>query len=220
MNDHIDDQAELYALGALDEIERTRIERHVSACASCARRLGEAEATVTVLAAAEPSHVPAEGLSRRMRGALPPQPRKMQRGFHWQSGLVAVAALLVLTLIPVWVAVDRTRGRLAEMRQDEVALARIASSPFDRAGFAMRSEGGAMGARVLYGADGSWYYVVVMHPKPNMQVAYVHGGRMEMLGTVALHGESGSLYLPIKHKMEELALLDAGRVVGYAHLVY
>ena len=53
-----------------------------------------------------------------------------------------------------------------------------------------------------------------------MQVAYVHEGRMEMLGTVAMHGESGTLYLPVNHKMDELALVQGGTVVADAHLAY
>jgi hypothetical protein len=73
---------------------------------------------------------------------------------------------------------------------------------------------------VLYGMRGDWYYVVVMHPKPGMQVAYVHGGKMEMLGAVAMHGESGTLYLPVNHKMDELAILENDKVVADAHLVY
>jgi hypothetical protein len=43
---------------------------------------------------------------------------------------------------------------------------------------------------------------------------------MEMLGTVAMHGESGTLYLPVNHKMDELALLEGSTVVADAHLVY
>jgi hypothetical protein len=77
-----------------------------------------------------------------------------------------------------------------------------------------------MDAKVLYGPRGDWYYVVVMHPHPNMQVAYGHEGHMEKLGAGARHGESGTLYLPVNHKMEELALLENGAVVADAHLAY
>ena len=107
---------------------------------------------------------------------------------------LALAAALAIAFIPTWVAVDRTRVVSQAMRQDERALARIASAPeFNRAEFMANNK--AMDARVLYGTHGDWYYVVVMHPKPGMQVAYVHDGHMEMLGTVAMHGESGRTLL-------------------------
>ncbi len=132
---------------------------------------------------------------------------------------LAFAAALAIAFIPTWVAVDRTRVVSQAMRQDERALARIASVPeFNRAAFMANNK--AMDAKVLYGTRGDWYYVVVMHPKPGMQVAYVHDGHMEMLGTVAMHGESGTLYLPVNHKMDELALLEENTVVARAHLVY
>jgi hypothetical protein len=43
---------------------------------------------------------------------------------------------------------------------------------------------------------------------------------MEMLGRVAMHGDSGTLYLPVNHKMDELALLEGSTVVADAHLAY
>lgn len=220
MSDHIDDLAELYALGSLEELERARVEQHAARCAACAERLQEAERTVAALAQAQaqPEHEPSPSLRTRVERSLAHAPR---RGvLTWHPFAAAIAAAILLAFIPTWVAVDRNSALLA-MQQDERALARLASAgtQIDHAQF-MSPGNRPMDAKVLYGPHGDWYYVLVMHPRPGMQVAYVHDGRMEMLGKVAMHGESGTLYLPVKHKMAELALLDGDTVVADAHLLY
>jgi hypothetical protein len=215
VTEHIDELAELYALGSLDDLERLRVERHVSQCTVCASRLHEAEETVTAVAEAQPLHSPPP----RLRGRLLQSIERAPRRSAWRTWPAAVAAVLILALIPTWIAVDRSRTAQVAMQQDERALAMLASAPFHRAQF-MSPANRPMDAKVLYGMRGDWYYVVIMHPKPGMQVAYMHDGKMEMLGNIALHGESGTLYLPVNHKMEQLALLQGHTVVGAAHLVY
>jgi hypothetical protein len=219
MIDHIDELAELYAVGSLDELESARVERHAAECATCSARLHEAEMAIASLAQAQavPLREPSAQLQTRLKRSL----KQRNRGvLAWRPFAAAVAAAIVLALIPTWVAVDRNSA-LQAMRQDERALARLASAgtQIDHAQF-MSPKNEPMNAKVLYGPHGGWYYVVVMHPRPNMQVAYVHEGRMEMLGTVAMHGESGTLYLPVNHKMDELALVQGGTVVADAHLAY
>ncbi|HET9096464.1 MAG TPA: zf-HC2 domain-containing protein [Candidatus Baltobacteraceae bacterium] len=220
MTDHIDELAELYALGSLSELERARVERHAAQCSQCAGDLRRAQETVAALAQAQaqPLHEAPSSLQRRLDRSLVKSPRR--RGLTWHPFAAAVAAAIVLAFIPTWVAVDRNSALIA-MRQDERALARLASAgtQISHAQF-MSPKNRPMNAKVLYGPHGDWYYVVVMHPRPGMQVAYVHDGRMEMLGTVATHGESGTLYLPVNHKMDELALLEGSTVVADAHLVY
>lgn len=218
MIDHIDDLAELYAVGSLDEVAAARVERHAAQCAACATRLHEAETTVAEVAQAQA--VPLRDAPAPLRARLD---RSLDRGLPrvltWHPFAAAVAAAIVLALIPTFVAIDRSTAMLA-MRQDERALARLASAgtQIDHAQFMSGTE--PMNAKVLYGPHGDWYYVVVMHPRAGMQVAYVHGGRMEMLGRVQMHGESGTLYLPVNHKMDELALLEGTTVVADAHLAY
>lgn len=215
MNEHVGELAELYAIGSLDDSDRARVERHASSCAICAGRVADAEESVTRLAELQTMHEPPARLRTRLHSSL----AAAHKRHAWARTVpAAIAAALVLALIPTWVAVDRTRT-VAVMRQDEAALAKIAAAPFAHAQF-MSPHNRPMDAKVLYGMHGDWYYVVVMHPKPGMQVAYVHEGKMEMLGTVAMHGVSGTLYLPVNHKMEELALVSNGAVVGDAHLAY
>lgn len=215
MTGHIEDLAELYALGSLDDPERERVDRHVSGCAPCAQRLCEAEDAVTEIALAQAFHKAPPRLGRRLSGSIG-QAMPRHRTFAVPA---AIAAALILALVPTWISIDNNRTANLAMRQDEAALAKIASAPFGRAQF-MSPGKRPMNAKVLYGMHGDWYYVVVMHPRPGMQVAYVHGGKMQMLGRVAMHGASGTLYLPVNHKMDELALLAGGTVLADAHLAY
>jgi len=216
MIEHIEELAELYVLGSLDDLERQRVERHVSSCLPCATRVYKAEQAVAEIASGQPLYEPSHVLGRRLREAVRPAVRQ----HHWVTAGIAFAAALAIAFIPTWLAVDRTRVVTQAMLQDERALARIASEPsFNRAAF-VSTRNIRMDAKVLYGPRGDWYYVVVMHPRPGMQVAYVHNGRMEMLGSVAMHGESGTLYLPVNHKMEQLALLEDNTVIANARLIY
>ncbi len=213
MIDHLDDDAELYAVGALDDAARRRVEQHAAGCESCSSRLAQAQETVAQLAAGQPQFDPPKTLEERLSRTIRPGVRMPL----WPA--LAAAAVLALAFVPTWLAVDRTRLYGQSMQQDERALARIAAAPsFNRAVF--RGARGPMAAKVLYGTHGDWYYVLVMHPPAGMQVAYVHGGRMQMLGTLVRHGASGTLYLPVNHRMEELALLTGTIVIAHAHLIY
>ena len=46
---HIDQEAELYALGMLDDDERARVDEHLTTCEACTVRVGEAESAVAAL---------------------------------------------------------------------------------------------------------------------------------------------------------------------------
>ena len=216
MTDHIDELAELYAIGSLDEPERGRVDEHVRTCADCAERLDQAQRTVAEIAQAQPILQPPPRLRARLQKSIHPSARpRVLHVPHWQA-IGAIAAAFIIALIPSWVAVDRSRTAFEPYNQ---VIERIAEGPFNQATF-MSPHHEPMPAKVLYGRRGDWYFVMVMHPKPNTHVVYMHGGRMEMLGTVTMHGESGSLYLPIKHKMEELALVEGNTVVAAARLLF
>ncbi len=214
-----DDDAELYAIGALPADEAAAFEAHTRACESCAETAAVAFEMVAAVEAARPIVQPPASLAQRFRARSSNLPAiAIRPRMHWPTFALATAAALAIALLPTWLAVDRTRTLQSAMRSDEQALARIAMAPsVQHAEFMAGSK--PMG-KVLYGAHGDWYYIVIMHPKADMQVAYVHDGRREMLGHVAPHGVSGTLYLPVNHRMEELALVEGGTVVADAHLVY
>src|SRR5579862_5586237 len=97
LDEHIGENAELYALGHLGELESSRVDRHVRTCDSCAKRLGEAEVTVLrLIESGDVSEPPAE-LGRRIRFSAQTQPR-------W---IAAVAAAFLIGLLPWGVATLR-----------------------------------------------------------------------------------------------------------------
>lgn len=211
------EEAELYAAGVLPASDAAAFEEHLRACDDCPQRLADAFEAIATIESARPLAAPPPSLHRRLRATLSPTPRAA-RGPHWYAFAPAAAAAVAIALVPTWVAVDRSRTLQNAMLQDQQALARIAMAPtVEHAEFMAGTH--PMG-KVLYGARGDWYYIVVMHPTRDMQVAYIHGGRRELLGRVAPHGISGTLYLPVNHQMNELALLDGGRIVADAHLAY
>src|ERR1700688_4487918 len=88
---HVDENAELYALGTLSDSERAAVDAHVATCASCAQRVGEAEETVAALAVRQAA-VPSQ-LDRRVRGLF--ASRSVPRSLY-----SLVAAALILGLLP------------------------------------------------------------------------------------------------------------------------
>jgi len=59
---HLDDDAAAYALGALDASGMARVDALAASCDECARRVGEAEATVARLVV--PADAPARAVPR------------------------------------------------------------------------------------------------------------------------------------------------------------
>lgn len=55
---HIGELAELYALGSLEPVERTAVERHLRGCTECADRVRAAEETVAYISDLEAHHEP------------------------------------------------------------------------------------------------------------------------------------------------------------------
>src|SRR5271170_3638182 len=66
MNEHVGENAELYALGLLDTEERIALERHIAGCATCLGRVGAAEGTASSLAAPLPRLEPSGALRERL----------------------------------------------------------------------------------------------------------------------------------------------------------
>jgi len=204
---HIDDLAELYALGALDDLERKRVDAHVATCAPCARRLGEAERAVTAAIEADPPYEPSPALRARL-GASLDAARPRARIATVPRGWFAVAAAIAILALPVGFVM---RGSMAPE-----------SGQFADANFKMmKLQTVAMSAHVTYAKSGDFYAVMVKHPMRALRVAYVHpDGTMETIGTVEMHGDTGVAVMPIDHKMLELALVDGTTVVAEADLTF
>lgn len=210
-NDHIEDRAELYALGALDRRESATIETHVRTCPSCAQVVGSAERDVALVASMEPRRKAPRELSARIERAIAPSPAR------WHVPAALAAALLV-GLLPSAYFWTEYRAQRSDMLVQSAAMERIASVDHRSATF--RPTHGALAAQVIYGSDGSWYVVVVRDTSRVLGVAWMHDGERTMLGNAIPHGKLATLYLPKSHRMDRLALMDGDRIVAQATLTW
>jgi anti-sigma factor RsiW len=214
LSEHLGDDAALYALGILDEVSRRRVDAHVAACDACAELLGEAEAQVAILAAAETQHRLPQGF-----GAPPAPPRPRRGRPAWVTATAAaVAAALVIGMMPSAYLWQQNRAMHDSMLAESAAMKQLADGRFRTASFATMNDGSD--ARVMYAPDGSWYVVVVRGATRALQVAWMHDGERTMLGTAQPHGDVAMLYLPRSHRMDQLALVDGPTVVAEAQLAY
>jgi hypothetical protein len=212
-HEHVGDDAALYALGALSDREAIALQVHIRQCPSCANLVGDAEDAVTAAALAEPLHRAPAALERRITGLLAPQ-----AAFGRGSAVAAIAAAFLLGILPSWYLWQQNRSMQDAVASRGAAMARIAEGPHRRASF--RGGGGNVAADVMYAPDGSWYVIVVKGISNPLQVAWMHGGERTMLGSATPHGGLAMLYLPKSHRMDQLALIDGGRIVGRAALHY
>jgi hypothetical protein len=186
---HLDQEAELYALGMLDDDERARVDEHAATCAECAARLGRAEAAMAAL-------VDAANAAPRRRSA------------PW-AAIAAAFALVAGGLVWQNVAL---RGALAA---DGTVLATLVNSHFDHAQFI--SPGGmALGAKAIYERHGAWYEVLA-DGTPDWRVTLVaaDGSRHPAPGTFERRGAASVLLLAPAAPVRAIELDDAaGNVVA------
>ena len=135
-DEHLDDRAALYALGALDAGEADRVNAHAARCVACAKLVGEAERAVSTLAWASVPHVDApaelEGRIAAIERIVPlrrPRVLPVRTFARW-------AALAASVLVVLGGAAVGTRDVLhmhETIAQDDEALAALANSHFKHA---------------------------------------------------------------------------------------
>jgi anti-sigma factor RsiW len=217
--EHVADLAELYALGALADDERAAVDAHLRVCAACAGAIGAAEEDVARIAAADTQWNVPPALADRVDGVLqerPLRPRARARAATPAWQFAALAAALVLGLLPSAYLWSANRAMHDAMLTQSAAVERLASVPHRTTAF--RSSGEPIGAAVMYPSDGSWYVVLVRDASRAMQVAWMHDGERTMLGSAVPRGGLAMLYLPKSHPMGRLALMDGDRIVAEATL--
>ena len=183
---HVGENAELYAVGALDEAERTAVDEHIAECAECLRRVGEAEETVLALECAPVSrfgHARQRKLAPLMRRSVP----------SWWIPIAAAAALVVGLLIP------------HPLPQHDRAMLAMIGSHFSHAQFS----GSGPPAKVLYARDRSWYYVIVAG-RHRLDVYGVLPNRIVLLGQTQPDGDTSTLFTPSHARFERLELREKG----------
>ena len=133
---HIDHEAELYALGMLDEPERARIDDHIATCDPCLKKIGAAESAVTELVDVT-QHAPQE------RARTP----------RWPFAVAAAFALTSLGLL------GQTFVLHGALDKDGALLATMVNSHFNHEQFASPA-GAPVAAKAIYERHGKWYQIL------------------------------------------------------------
>ncbi|HET9394006.1 MAG TPA: zf-HC2 domain-containing protein [Candidatus Rubrimentiphilum sp.] len=202
---HVDENAELYALGSLSDSERAAVDAHVATCASCAQRVGEAEEIVAALSARELA-VPAQ-LDRRMRATF--APRSLPRSFY-----SLVAAALILGLLPSALLWQRDRDLSSIDGTRQQAASAMVHSHFLHAPFTSMAPG-APAAKAIFARTGAWLYVIAT-TNQDYTVVVNSGGTRRDLGVLKGTGTERELFVANPPRVKEVYLFDGARAVARA----
>lgn len=164
---HLDDDAEAYALGLLGREREAGIEAHLAACAECRARVAAAESAAAALSAALPPL---------------PHPRAGSRVAR-RFAAAAAAAAVVLGATTAYEA-NAARAASAQLARNDAALLALASSHFNHV--SLDASPGVV-AKAIYARDGAWYYVIVSNAPSGarVRVAPAGGGPSRDLGALA-----------------------------------
>ena len=191
---HIDQEAELYALGMLDDGERARVDEHLTGCEPCTVRVGEAEAAVAALI---------DSTQQR---------RTERRVARWPLAVAAAFALAAMGVLGQNVIM---RGAL---NTDGALLATMVDSHFEHAQF-QAPDGAPIAAKAIYERRGKWYEIVV-DGDPAWRVVLVRtdGSRDPQSTSFEHRGAASIVYLMPNTPVRSIELEDgAGKVVGSVH---
>lgn len=209
LDDHIGENAELYALGYLDELESRRVEQHVRTCDSCAKRLGEAEATVLRLIESGDvvSEPPAE-LDRRVRFSHQPQ----------RAWIAAVAAAFLIGLLP-WGITTMRQSEVGPSSNQQLAMNAMLAGHFLHAPAAALVPG-APQAKVIYPREGGWLYVLVGAASRPIDVVAITGSQRKTIASIPPGPATRSAFVEIPQRVSSVQLLEGNTPVASARIVY
>jgi anti-sigma factor RsiW len=224
MNQHLGDDAELYALGALEPAERDAVDAHLTVCAECAQRVGAAEETVAHLASVVPRAEPSPELGARIRASAAMRrsdkhlPRE-QAGRALRLVWMAVAASLVLA-VALGAALVQSGVLKDQLRADDLALVHVVYGHFQHAPLTRRVPSALAAAKVLYASDGSWLYVVADRPTVDLHLFERVQGVDRDVGTLARRGSLATLFVRAAGRPGWISLRDGSGIVASAQLSY
>jgi hypothetical protein len=200
---HIGELAELYAIGALDEADRARVDAHVAVCPVCLRRVGEAEETLLALEAGVVTQVPPRRRELRLANAE----SKLATLVRVGAALAAGIAIGVLTMVPAY----------QRSREAQPALVAMVQSHFEHAPFVPVGNGTAPPAKAIYARDRSWLFIIVRGAK-TYAVDAVSGSTSRQLGVLHPSGLTSTLFVDARVAEPTIELREGSRVVERASL--
>jgi anti-sigma-K factor RskA len=96
---HIDELAELYALGSLEAEERAAVEHHIRGCLRCADRIRAAEETIAFVSDLEAHHEPPHAIAENFAARLAVSRHAQKRLSLKVITTVFVGGLIVFALV-------------------------------------------------------------------------------------------------------------------------
>jgi uncharacterized membrane protein len=197
---HVDELAELYALGSLGAEEERELNAHIGTCDACRARVNDAERVVAALALEQ-----ARGLMPR-RAIAPRRPSQLWRF----AG--AFAAGLILPLLFLLPPLLRERNDTGETH---VAFSALVNSHFSHVAFT-RQTGDAPAAKLLYARTGEWLYIIALQPKSDLTVLLRNGSTVRTAGTIRANRSDAEIFIPSPGPVDEVLLSQDGVVVADA----
>jgi energy-converting hydrogenase Eha subunit A len=188
---HLDDDAELYALGLTDRERDAEIEAHLAACDACRARVVAAESAAAALAA-----------------TLPPMPAAAAPRRAWWTSVAAAAAVVFAATTAFEANAARTAN--AQIARTDGALGAIASSHFSHT--TLTSEPGVV-VKALYARDGAWCYVLATGAPADAHVVIYHGTTARDMGALG-SGQPATLFLRDPGRPDRITVVAGARVVA------
>ena len=196
---HLDDDAELYALGLTDRERDAEIEAHLASCDACRTRVVAAEETAAALAATLPP----------MPAATPTSSAGASGGRAWWPALASAAAV-VFAATTAFEGIS-AHAASSQLERTDVALTAIASSHFGHT--TLTSDPGVV-AKALYARDGAWVYVVAKDAPAGAHVVMHRGATARDLGALDA-GAPATLFVREPGRADEIAVVAGDHVVAH-----
>lgn len=201
MTQHIDDDAELYALGFTERERSDEIEAHLATCAACCKRVADAEAVGASLAATLPP-IPAAAPVSALR-----------RQGWWPQLATAAAVVFAATAALEGGLVHRDSERV---QHTDLALTAMASTHFAHTTL---TAGPGVVAKYIYSRDGSWGYSVASGGPAGAHLVLREGAAQRDLGPLD-NGTPATLFVRQPGRADEVDLVAGTTIIAHGKPMY
>ncbi len=197
MTQHLDDDAELYALGYTERERSEEIEAHLATCAACCERVAAAESVAASLSA-----------------ALPPMPAAAPQRRTWWPQLATAAAVVFAATTAL--EVGFVHGESDRVQRTDVALTALASTHFAHTTLTSRP---GLTVKAIYSRDGAWVYVVASGAPAGAHVVLRQGAAQRDLGALD-DGAPATLFIHEPGRGDEYDIVAGGNIIAHGKPMY